>query len=87
MRLSRLGVGRTFQTLQVFGKMSVRDNLLVCGADTAARCGAACRARRFGPRAQGDALIEQFRIRHVADSRAGELSYGQQSWWTSRWLS
>src|SRR5258706_14446737 len=33
MRLSRLGVGRTFQTLQVFGKMSVRDNLLVAAQE------------------------------------------------------
>src|ERR1700704_1342144 len=29
LQLSHRGVGRTFQTLQVFGKMSVRDNLLV----------------------------------------------------------
>ena len=28
--------------------------------------------------AKADALIDQFRIRHVADRRAGELSYGQQ---------
>jgi branched-chain amino acid transport system ATP-binding protein len=30
----------------------------------------------LGPRA--DALIDQFRIRHVADKPAGALSYGQQ---------
>jgi branched-chain amino acid transport system ATP-binding protein len=30
----------------------------------------------LGPRA--DALIDQFRIRHVAHKKAGELSYGQQ---------
>ena len=29
LELNRLGVGRTFQTLQVFGKMTVRDNLIV----------------------------------------------------------
>ncbi len=28
-QLNQRGVGRTFQTLQVFGKMSVRDNLIV----------------------------------------------------------
>jgi branched-chain amino acid transport system ATP-binding protein len=28
--------------------------------------------------AQADALIKQFRIQHVADKRAGEVSYGQQ---------
>jgi branched-chain amino acid transport system ATP-binding protein len=30
----------------------------------------------LGPRA--DALIDQFRLRHVADKAAGSLSYGQQ---------
>ena len=29
-------------------------------------------------RVWADALIDQFRIRHVADKKAGELSYGQQ---------
>jgi branched-chain amino acid transport system ATP-binding protein len=28
--------------------------------------------------ARADALIDRFRIRHVADKKAGELSYGQQ---------
>ena len=42
MQLNRLGVGRTFQTLQVFGKMTVRDNLLVAAQEHPARCGAAC---------------------------------------------
>ena len=28
--------------------------------------------------AKADALIDRFRIRHVADKKAGELSYGQQ---------
>ncbi|MFT3718926.1 ABC transporter ATP-binding protein [Pseudorhodoferax sp.] len=79
MALNRRGVGRTFQTLQVFGKMTVRDNLLVAAQEhhgsmfsrmfAPGDCG-------LGPRA--DALIDRFRIRHVADTRAGELSYGQQ---------
>ena len=33
LQLSRLGVGRTFQTLQVFGKLSVRDNLIVAAQE------------------------------------------------------
>ena len=33
LELSRRGVGRTFQTLQVFGKMSVRDNLIVAAQE------------------------------------------------------
>jgi branched-chain amino acid transport system ATP-binding protein len=79
LQLSHRGVGRTFQTLQVFGKMSVRDNLLVAAQE---HQGSMFR-RMFAPGdsglgAKADALIDQFRIRHVADKKAGELSYGQQ---------
>jgi branched-chain amino acid transport system ATP-binding protein len=79
MQLNQLGVGRTFQTLQVFGKMTVRDNLLVAAQEHAGSMW----SRMFAPGdsglgAKADALIDQFRIRHVADKKAGELSYGQQ---------
>ena len=79
MELNRRGVGRTFQTLQVFGKMSVRDNLLVAAQEHHGSMW----SRMFAPSdsglgAKADALIDQFRIRHVADKKAGELSYGQQ---------
>jgi branched-chain amino acid transport system ATP-binding protein len=79
MQLNQLGVGRTFQTLQVFGKMSVRDNLLVAAQEHQGTMW----SRMFAPGdsglgAKADALIDQFRIRHVADKKAGELSYGQQ---------
>jgi branched-chain amino acid transport system ATP-binding protein len=79
MRLNQLGVGRTFQTLQVFPKMTVRDNLLVAAQEHKGTMF----ARMFEPGDSGlgpkaDALIDQFRIRHVADKKAGELSYGQQ---------
>jgi branched-chain amino acid transport system ATP-binding protein len=79
LQLNQLGVGRTFQTLQVFGKMTVRDNLLVAAQEHAGSMW----SRVFAPGdsglgAKADALIEQFRIQHVADKKAGELSYGQQ---------
>jgi branched-chain amino acid transport system ATP-binding protein len=79
MQLNQLGVGRTFQTLQVFGKMSVRDNLLVAAQEHVGTMW----SRMFAPGdsglgAKADALIAQFRIGHVADKKAGELSYGQQ---------
>jgi len=79
LELNRLGVGRTFQTLQVFGKMSVRDNLIVAAQEHRGSMG----GRLFAPGDSGlggkaDALIEQFRLGHVADRRAGALSYGQQ---------
>lgn len=79
LALSRRGVGRTFQTLQVFGKMSVRDNLIVAAQEHHG----SMFSRIFAPSdshlgAKADALIEQFRIGHVAHQNAGELSYGQQ---------
>ncbi len=79
VQLNQRGVGRTFQTLQVFGKMSVRDNLLVAAQEHQG----SMFSRMFAPSdsglgAKADALIDQFRIRHVADKKAGELSYGQQ---------
>jgi branched-chain amino acid transport system ATP-binding protein len=63
----------------VFGKMSVRDNLLVAAQEHHGSMG----SRMFAPSdsglgAKADALIAQFRIGHVAHKKAGELSYGQQ---------
>ena len=79
LELNRLGVGRTFQTLQVFGKMTVRDNLIVAAQEHHG----SMFSRMFAPGdsglgAKADALIKRFRIEHVADKKAGELSYGQQ---------
>jgi branched-chain amino acid transport system ATP-binding protein len=78
-QLNQQGVGRTFQTLQVFPKMTVRDNLLVAAQEHQGSMW----SRMFAPgdsglTAKADALIDQFRIRAVADKKAGELSYGQQ---------
>jgi branched-chain amino acid transport system ATP-binding protein len=79
LALNRLGVGRTFQTLQVFGKMTVRDNLIVAAQEHRG----SMLGRMFAPGdsglgAKADALIDQFHIRHVAHKKASELSYGQQ---------
>ena len=77
--LNRRGIGRTFQTLQVFGKMTVRDNLLVAAQEHQGTLV----SRIFAPGDSGlgpkaDNLIDQFRLHHVRDKKAGELSYGQQ---------
>jgi branched-chain amino acid transport system ATP-binding protein len=79
VELNRRGVGRTFQTLQVFGKMTVRDNLIVAAQEHRGSMLSRMLApgdSGLGPKA--DALIDQFRIRQVAHKKAGELSYGQQ---------
>ena len=79
LELSKRGVGRTFQTLQVFGKMTVRDNLIVAAQEHQGTMF----SRMFAPGdsglgAKADALLAQFRLSHVADLKAGTLSYGQQ---------
>jgi len=77
--LARRGVGRTFQTLQVFGKLSVRDNLIVAAQESRG----SMLARLVGPSDAGlkhraDEMIEMFHLGHVAHLPAGTLSYGQQ---------
>jgi branched-chain amino acid transport system ATP-binding protein len=79
LQLSRKGVGRTFQTLQVFGKLSVRENLIVAAQEHQK----SMFGRLFSPSDSGltkraNELIALFRIEHVADLPAGSLSYGQQ---------
>jgi branched-chain amino acid transport system ATP-binding protein len=77
--LNRLGVGRTFQLLQVFPQLTVRENLVLAGQEHAGGMW----SRLFGPRDAGlggaaERMIDFFRLRKLADERAGALSYGQQ---------
>jgi branched-chain amino acid transport system ATP-binding protein len=77
--LNRLGVSRTFQLLQVFPGLSVRENLILAGQEH--QGGMA--TRLLGPRdagltASADRMIAFFRLEHLVDEKAGSLSYGQQ---------
>lgn len=77
--LSRLGVSRTFQLLQVFPDMSVRDNLVLAGQEHHGTMV----GRLFGPRDAGlreaaDRMVAFFKMTHLAEEKAGGLSYGQQ---------
>jgi branched-chain amino acid transport system ATP-binding protein len=77
--LNRLGVSRTFQLLQVFPELTVRENLILAAQEHKG----SMLSRLFGARdvgLTGDAnrMIDFFRLAHVADSKAGALSYGQQ---------
>jgi len=77
--LNRLGIGRTFQLLQVFPQLTVRENLILAGQEHQGGMW----SRLFGPRdagltADANRMIEFFRLSHVADLKAGGLSYGQQ---------
>jgi branched-chain amino acid transport system ATP-binding protein len=77
--LNRLGVGRTFQLLQVFPELSVRENLILAGQEHQG----SMLSRLVGPRdaglgAEADRMIGFFRLGHLAQAKAGGLSYGQQ---------
>ncbi len=77
--LNKLGVSRTFQLLQVFPQLTVRENLILAGQE---HQGTMLR-RLFGPRDAGlsgaaEKMIEFFRLGHLADEKASGLSYGQQ---------
>ena len=79
LAVSRRGVGRTFQSLQVFGSLSVRDNLIVAAQELSGSMAARLLAPSdAGLGARVDAMIERFRLGAVAALPAGNLSYGQQ---------
>lgn len=77
--LNKLGVGRTFQQLSVFPKMTVLENIILAGQEHHG----SMFSRLFGPSDAGlteeaERLISFFRLKHLRDTLAGSLSYGQQ---------
>jgi branched-chain amino acid transport system ATP-binding protein len=77
--LNRLGVSRTFQLLQIFPKLSVRENLILAAQEHKGTM----LSRLFGPREAGlreevDRMIAFFKLDHLAEELAGGMSYGQQ---------
>jgi ABC-type branched-subunit amino acid transport system ATPase component len=78
-RVFRLGVGRTFQITRLFFRLSVLENMLVATQrsegwlrSVARRAGSAAERRRALE------LLEFVGLAHLADSPAGNLSYGQR---------
>jgi len=77
--LNRLGVSRTFQLLQVFPQLTVRENLILAGQEHQGSMA----GRLFGRRDAGlaeaaERMIAFFKLGHLAAEKAGGLSYGQQ---------
>ena len=77
--LNRLGVSRTFQLLQIFPQLTVRENLILAGQEHRGTM----LSRLFGPRdaglsARADEMLGFFRLERLVDELAGGLSYGQQ---------
>lgn len=79
VEISRRGIGRTFQMLQVFGGMTVRDNLIAAAQEH--RGGLLSRlfmAAHAGLSARAEEMLDFFHLSHLADQFAGGLSFGQQ---------
>jgi branched-chain amino acid transport system ATP-binding protein len=78
-RRAKAGLARTFQLLQVFESMSVRDNLKVAAQEHVGSIGRRLfRRPDMGLDGKVDQLVERFGLAHLADEPAGNLSYGQQ---------
>jgi branched-chain amino acid transport system permease protein len=83
--LARMGLLRTFQASSEFGQLTVAENLLVAaGSKRGGRLRGALLGRRYWEpeeRTNLDrvrTLLEEFKLLHIADQRAGELSGGQK---------
>lgn len=61
-RRARLGIGRTFQITELFGSLTVRENLLLATRGATAL----------------DTVVERFGLGAWLGTRVGELGYGQQ---------
>jgi len=78
------GMARTFQNLQIFAQMSVRDNVMV-GRHVRTRSGfladwfntPASRREQRDDTEKAQALLEQLGLGKQADRPAGDLSYGE----------
>ncbi len=84
-RIARLGVGRTFQLVSVFPRLSALENLLTFprqhqGGHLLARLVRAPRVRRYEAAAveRALALLDSVGLAGRADDPAGSLSYGQR---------
>ena len=86
--LNQLGVSRTFQLLQVFPKLSVRENLILAGQEHQGNM----ISRLFGPSDAGltaaaNQMIGFFKLDHLATSRPAGCPMASKSCSTPRWPS
>jgi branched-chain amino acid transport system ATP-binding protein len=78
-RMAGVGVARTFQNLELFGELSVYENVLLgCQSHSANTLGKLLR-RADGPtRDLVDSLIDRVGLTHDRHRRANELDFGHQ---------
>lgn len=71
---TRMGLARTFQRLELFTSLSVRENILVAG-EIRNRWG--LRAGRIDARAETDRVLDLVGLRALAEREVGEIPTGQ----------
>ncbi len=74
--ITRLGVARSFQIPQLYGDLSVLDNMLVANACHDQRLSFWQPARRVSAIERADALLERFRLADHRERRVAELPGG-----------
>ncbi|HET6914699.1 MAG TPA: ABC transporter ATP-binding protein [Acidimicrobiales bacterium] len=70
-RRARLGVARTFQRLEVFGSLTVRNNVLV-----AAEVHRSWSRQRYNASHVAEAILDRVGISHIADEQVDSLPTG-----------
>jgi branched-chain amino acid transport system ATP-binding protein len=77
--LNRLGVSRTFQLLQIFPQLTVRHNLILAGQEhKGTMLSRLLRGHDTELSVAAQRMLDLFRLDHLGDEPAGDLSYGQQ---------
>ncbi|MDA7417268.1 ABC transporter ATP-binding protein [Xenophilus arseniciresistens] len=78
-RMAGMGIARTFQNLELFGELSVYENVLLgCHSHSANTLGRLLRRPSGEIRDLVDSLIERVGLMHDRDTRAKELDFGHQ---------
>ncbi|GMV45163.1 MAG: ABC transporter ATP-binding protein [Pseudomonadota bacterium] len=78
-RMARLGVARTFQNLELFGELSVYENVLLgCYSHSAGTLARLLRRPDAQTRDLVDSLIERVGLAKERETRARELDFGRQ---------
>ena len=76
-RVTRAGIGRSFQLCRIFSRMTVLDNVLVAARTKGLR-DALASSRNVGEMDRARGWLARVGIDHLEGIEAGNLSYGQQ---------